>query len=815
MTDPRPGKTAGSKIRFRDRYMTITTRSFIRTGVAVAALLSALPAYADEAAPAPAADVAADSAGEEIIVTGSRRREENVQDVPVAVSVVSAAALERRGDFTLGQIQQQVPSLQVFSFNPRNTNINIRGLGSNVALTNDGLENGVGFYIDNVYYGRVGLSQFDLVDLESIEILRGPQGTLFGKNTTSGVINISSRKPSFDPEASVEASVGSYGFYQVRGSASAGLVPDKLALRLSGAVSGNNGFLYNKTTHARAQDYFNASVRGQLLFTPTSDLSVRVIGDYSRQRQHNVLNVFAGLHTTYADGTTIPGNFAIRAARFPGYTLPSFNAFDRVGEADSHYQANMAGYGVSGQVDWDLGNAALTSITAYRWWDWDPANDGDSTALPVIVKAQQANRQRQFSQELRLASKGNRTIDYVVGAYYFWQTVRGYGATGYGAAAPAWFLGASTPVTNAALNGYEVNSYSEPKTKTVAAFGQTDWHITPALTLTTGLRFTHEEKDGTFQQWVANAPDISAFPDAAPAAILGIRAAFNKVVPLYETSFKNDSLSGLASLSWKVAPDVLLYGTYARGNKSGGLNLTQLPASITDPTVRPEKVDAFEAGFKSQFLDRHATLNVAAFLTEISDYQTAITDVDPANPVVTRQYIANIPKVRSKGVEGDFNLSVSQRFSFNASASYTDAKYVTYTNAPVAPEQHGIIAQDLSGQALPGVPKFAYSVGADANAPLASLGGRDLSAYAHVDWAHRSSFNTSSSNSAWAQIAGYGLLNARIGFKTDDGLWDVSVWAKNLLDKNYYLSLSAATTGVVTGQVGEPRTIGATLRSKF
>lgn len=149
--------------------------------------------------------------GNEIIVS-ARRRDESAQDVPIALSVIGAAALEQTGNYTLTQVQQIVPSLQVFSFNPRNTNINIRGLGSNVALTNDGLENGVGFYIDNVYYGRVGQSQFDLVDLAQIEVLRGPQGTLFGKNTTSGAINISSKKPSFDPEFSGEASVGDYGY---------------------------------------------------------------------------------------------------------------------------------------------------------------------------------------------------------------------------------------------------------------------------------------------------------------------------------------------------------------------------------------------------------------------------------------------------------------------------------------------------------------------------------------------------------------------------------------------------------------------------
>ncbi|WP_395336521.1 TonB-dependent receptor [Novosphingobium sp. BL-8H] len=785
----------------------------------VAPALFAAPAHAEDdatAAPAEAAVETGADGGTPIIVTASRRRDENVQDVPVAISVVTAETLERRGDYTLGSIQQQVPSLQVITFNPRNTNINIRGLGSNVSLTNDGLENGVGFYIDNVYYGRVGLAQFDLVDLQGIEVLRGPQGTLFGKNTTSGVINVTSRKPTFDPELSAEASIGNYGFYQVRASASGGLVKDLLAVRLSGAISENDGFLWNKTTNTRAQNYSNKSIRGQLLFTPDPDFEVRIIGDYARQKQDYVLNVFAALHTTYADGTTIAGNWAQRAARFPGYTLPSFNAFDRVGEADSHYQSNMAGYGVSGQVDWKLGGASLTSITAYRWWDWDPANDGDSTSLPVVVKAQQANRQRQFSQELRLASKDNGTFDWVVGAYYFWQTIRGYGATGYGSAAPLWFLGAANAVNNAALSGYEVNSYSEPQTKTIAGFGQADWHITPSLTLTGGLRFTHEQKDGVYQQWVAQAADISGFSAVQQAQILAVRASFNKVVPFTETKFSDNSLSGLISLNWKVAQDVMVYGSYSRGNKSGGLNLTQLPSSVTDATVKPEKVDAFEVGVKSQFLDRRATFNAAGFWTEISDYQTAITDLDPSNPLVSRQYIANIPKVRSRGIEGDLTVTATDYLSFNASGTYTDAKYVSYKNAPQAFERLDLGAiQDLSGERLPGVPKWAWTVGADFNHALANLGGKDISVYAHADYAYRSNYNTSASNSAWAQVPGYGLANGRIGFRTDDGIWDFSIWAKNLFDKNYYVALGGANTGVVTAQLGEPRTFGATLRTKL
>ncbi|MCJ2183554.1 TonB-dependent receptor [Novosphingobium sp. 1949] len=802
-------------------------RVTLTSALLAASLLASPPALAadavdaaslptSDAATGATTDAADDADADAIVVTGSRRREENVQEVPVAISAISAQTLERRGDYTIGQIQQQVPSLQIITFNPRNTNINIRGLGSNVSLTNDGLESGVGFYIDNVYYGRVGLAQFDLVDLQGIEVLRGPQGTLFGKNTTAGVINVTSRKPSFDPELSAEASLGNYGYHQLRGSVSGGLIEDVLALRVSGAISGNDGFLWNKTTHTRAQNYSNKSVRAQLLFAPTSDLEVRLIGDYARQKQDYTLNVFAALHTTYEDGSTIANNFAQRAARFADYSLPTFSPFDRVGEADSHYQSKMAGYGVSGQADWTLGGATLTAISAYRWWDWDPANDGDSTSLPIVVKAQQANRQRQFSQELRLASKDNGTFDYVLGAYYFWQTVRGYGATRYGSAGPLWYLNSTSALSTAALDGYEVNSYSDPQTRTLSAFGQTDWHVTPRLTLTTGLRFNHEKKRGVYEQWVADAADISGFSEAEQAQILALRSSFNKAVARTVTAFTDDSLSGLVSLAWKPRKNALLYASYSRGNKSGGLNLTQLPSSLTDASVRPETVDAFELGLKTQFLDDRATLNAAAFWTQIRDYQTTISDVDPDNSSVTRQYISNIPKVRSRGIEGDLAFVASDYLRFNASATFTDARYLSYENAPQAYERLNEGAtQDLSGARLPGVPKWAWTLGADASHPLATLGGRTITAYAHADYAWKSAVNTSASNSAWTVVAAYALANARIGLATQDGLWDLSIWARNLFDKDYFIALGAASTGVVTAQLGEPRTIGATLRTKL
>lgn len=787
-----------------------------------ALLVPATPAFAAETG-ADDASAAAEAAvpvgiddgdyANEIIVS-ARRRDESAQDVPIALSVIGSEALEATGNYTLTQVQQIVPSLQVFSFNPRNTNINIRGLGSNVALTNDGLENGVGFYIDNVYYGRVGQTQFDLVDLQQIEVLRGPQGTLFGKNTTSGAINISSRRPSFDPEFSGEASVGDYGYYQLRGSASGGLIDDLLAVRLSGSVTERRGFLYNTTQNERAQDYSNWSVRGQLLFTPSADLEVKIIGDFSRQKQNHVLNVFAGYFGTYDNGVVIPNNFAARAARFPTYSFPTIDPFARRGEANSHYQSNMDGYGVSGQVDWDIGAAKLTSITAYRWWDWNPSNDGDSTSLPVITKAQQANRQRQFSQEVRLASDSDGPINYVVGAYYFWQVIRGKGATAYGPAAGLWNLPTvPVAVSNAALNGFEANSTSDPRTRSYALFGQLDWKFTDQLTLTAGLRFTHEKKDGSFNQFHVAGIDLSTLPAATAAAALAIRNQFNPLTS-YSTAFTDNSLSGLATLSWQFSDDALAYATFSRGNKSGGLNLTALPAGI-DPDVAPEKVDSYELGVKSQWLDRRVTLNVAGFWTEISDYQTAIIEQVP-NTVNFRQYIANIPKVRSRGFESDLTFAPGKRASFYASVAYADTTYSDYPNAPQAPERLYLGSiQDLTGEQLPGVPKFTYTLGGDVSAPLGNLGGRDLSLYAHADYSHRSTFNTSSSDSRYADVPAYGIANARIGFKTDDGLLDVSIWARNLFDKDYFQTLSPAVTGLVTALIGEPRTIGATLRTKL
>ncbi|WP_375196616.1 TonB-dependent receptor [Sphingobium sp.] len=796
----------------------IAARSLLLAGAAFTLLhAAALAAQTPNASPeAPeAAGTEEDFAGG--IVVTARRRAEDAQDVPVALSVVGGDLFEQRGDYALAAVQQVAPSLQLFSFNPRNTNINIRGLGSNVALTNDGLENGVGVYIDDVYYGRVGASQFDLVDLQQIEVLRGPQGTLFGKNTTAGAINITTRQPEFAFGGQAEATLGDYGFHQLRGSVT-GPIADWAAARISVADTHRDGFLRNVHDGRRVHDYDNFTARGQLLLKPDDSFTVRLIGDYAKQTLNCCVRLPSTVFTTYDDGTAIANNFNQRAAR-AGYTPLPADPFARTVDVDAHFQANMTQWGVSGKADWDLGPVTLTSVTAYRKWNWNPANDADSTPLSVNTLAQQANRQRQFSQELRLGNNGEGRLHYTIGAYYFWQIINGYGASGYGSDAPNWlFPNADPAVSNAAVSGFVARSTSNPETKSAALFGQASYDLIPdRLSLTLGLRYTHEKKQGSFNQWWAQGNDLSSLSVAQRAAAITLR---NSLAPVasYSVGFTDDSLSGLATLSYKVTPDILVYASYSRGNKSGGLNLTNNPAGVS-AAVGPEKVDNYEAGIKSQFWDGKLTLNGAAFWTDIFDYQTAIVE-QIAGSNASRNYITNIPQARARGFELDSALALSSHVNLNASLAYTDATYVDFRNGPTPvealnPTTGGSPVSDLSGKPLSGVPSWSWSAGGDFAVPLGETALGSAEFYGRADYSWRSSYYTAVSDSRYSLVPSYGIANARIGFRTEDGAFDLSIWAKNLFDRDYVDTLSVANTGLVTATVGDPRTAGVTLRTKF
>ena len=766
-----------------------------------------------EVAAIPSAVDAMDDGGA-IIIT-ARRRDEKIQDVPVAANSYGGDKLAATRTYNLRDLQALSPSLVVTVTNPRNTSINIRGLGNNVSVYNDGLEPAVGVYMDQVYLARPGQAVFDLADIERIEVLRGPQGTLFGKNTSAGAVVITTKSPSFEPEFGGDISYGNYDFRQLHAYASGALIDDRLAARLYVSKTDRDGYVTNRYDHGRTQDYHDFGLRGQFLFTPPDNFKLRLIGDYGFQKQKTAAAVLTGVIRTYDNGANFANNYTDRTTRL-GVPVVTDAPGERIVDVNGNPRYKMRQGGVAAIADLTLPGHSLTSVTSWRRWDWYPHNDGDSTRLDAGRDFHQSNNQQQFSQELRIASEGERKVDYIGGLYYLWQSIRAEALNAYGADAANWFLAPSTDpaVGAAALNNYTVLSHSRPVTNSYAAFGQPIWHITPTIDITTGLRYTYETKSGWFDQEATGAV-LSGLTAAQQSAAQAIRARYG-VANFYEAKTKEGRLSGQATLSWKVTPDALIYATYGRGNKFGGVNLAN---SITagqftvDPVIKPETIDSYELGLKTSWAGGKLTANLAGFWTDVSDYQTTIADTAPDRNNIS--YFTNVGKVRTRGIEADLQASPAPWLSLYGSGTYTDAKYVSYPNAPCPIETTGVTFSDLSGARLPRVSKWAFSVGGEAKAPVGNHWGHDMEVYAGADYSYRSNFYTTASLSRYSLIPGYSLLNARIGVRALDGSVDLQLWGRNLFDKDYFQSLSAANTGAITGTLGDPRTYGVTLRTRF
>ncbi|GGB20734.1 TonB-dependent receptor [Sphingomonas metalli] len=752
-----------------------------------------------------------DQAGQDILVT-ARRRTEKSQDVPIAINAFGSAQIESTRTYNLRDLQQLTPSLVVTNTNPRNTSINIRGLGNNVAVYNDGLEPAVGVYLDGVYLARPGQTVFDLADLERIEVLRGPQGTLFGKNTSAGAVVVTTKQPTFDFEAGGDASLGNFDFRQLHAYVS-GPLTDTLAARLFVSKTDRDGFTRNRFDGRYGQDFHDLNLRGQLLYKPTDRLTLRVIGDWGRQRSFTAGTILLGAIRSYDNGVTFANNFYDRAARL-GYSAVPADPDLRTTDVDANPRYRMNQYGINVTTDLDLGQATLTSVTAFRAWNWYPHNDGDSTSLDAGTDFHQSNRQKQVSQELRVASNGDRRVDYVAGLYYLYQSIDAEAVNLYGSRAADWFLAPATnaAVGAAALNGYDVVSHSRPVTDSYAAFAQTVWHVTRALDLTTGLRYTYETKSGYFDQ-IATGASLAGLSTAQQAAAQTIRSRYG-LANFYTADTKAGRLSGQATLSWKVAAPLLTYVTYARGNKFGGLNLANITTTgqfAANPVIKPETIDSYEAGAKTSWAGGRLIANVAAFWTNVRDYQTTIVDID-RNGV---SFFTNAAKVRTRGFEADMRTAPTRWLTLYGSGTYDDARYISYANAPCPIEITGQAICDLSGRRLPGVSKWSASAGGEIRTPLGQTQGRDTEFYLGSDYSYRSETNTSASLSRYSTIPAYDLVNIRLGFRTLDGLFDIQLWGRNIGDTRYFLSRGAANTGAITGTLGDPRTYGVTLRTRL
>jgi iron complex outermembrane receptor protein len=729
----------------------------------------------------------------EIVVT-ARHRAEDSQKVPAALSVVGGEFLEKTNTTNIAQLTQYVPSIQFTFFNARNANINIRGIGNNIGLANDGLDPGVGFYVDQVYYSRPATATLDLVDIDRVEVLRGPQGTLFGKDTTAGAINIATAAPSFQPHAQAEVTGGNYGYFQAKAAVSGPLIDDKLAGRLSVATTQREGLLTNVFDGEKVNNYRNFTVRGQLLFTPTDDLKIRVIGDYANQFTHCCTQVLADIvaPSNGKNFTTI--------AKGLGYT-PAVDPFARQADVNSPFRARQETGGTSVEVDYSLPSAVLTSISAWRFWNWWPQNDSDNAPFSAFLAGQNQDYENQLSQEFRIASTGDHRIDYVIGLYFYREQIKAIGLTQYGDAATALLVSPAVP--SLLLNGLTLNYTADYNTDSIAGFGQVVWHVTPKLNFTGGWRYTEDFKRGNYTQLVSGGAPLTG----ALAPLAATRAAFGAKT-IYGLKNVNANISGLLNLSYQFTPRVLAYVNVARGYKSGGLNLTQLPAGA-NPIVDPEQVDSAEVGVKTTLFDHRLTFNADVFWEEDKNYQANIFD-----PTILKMYLSNVPKVRSEGFEADLQAQPIEDLSLYGSVTYDDAIYADYPGAPCGLEQITLPSCNLSGRPLAGTPRWAAALGGEYshNVPL---GAREAQAYLGVDYTYRSSLYSQPSDSVYTRLPQLSLVNLRVGLRADR--WDAFVWAKNLGGVDYFTFLQpgGGNTGAIYAQLGDPRTYGVTLRFRY
>jgi iron complex outermembrane receptor protein len=497
------------------------------------------------------------------------------------------------------------------------------------------------------------------------------------------------------------------------------------------------------------------------------------------------------------------------------YAPPSWDPYDRLTDIDADLGVNTNEGGVSAILDWDFGNHTLTSVSAWRFWNWDAANDRDYIGLPIQLTQHIPSRQDQYSQELRLASNGDGPVSYQGGLYFFRQVVNGRPISIYGPAGAYWLIGSTTgasntPVPANLLDGYGSDGHTRFASDSYAAFGEASWEFVPTLTVTGGLRYTYESKQGDYATTVSGGlATTNTALNNAKLSVLRPQA--------YSASDKDGSFSGRVNLAWQPTDSFMGYVSYSRGFKSGGINMSGLPLNaqnqpvLSTAVVKPEENITYEAGIKTGMLDHRLLLNVTGYYIDVNDFQATV--VDSSQTVALRGYLSNIPEVTVKGVEAEATFQPVRDLSLRAALAYSDGRYSDYPAGPCPLERQtaATAACDLTGKRLAGLPPWSISLAADYEVPI---GAGALVLHADSNW--RDDYNGDSSLSQYTIIDGYNLTNASIGYRWDSGI-EVAVFARNLLDADYIqnVTIQAGNSGLILATPSDPRMFGVTLRARM
>lgn len=720
---------------------------------------------------------------DDIIVT-AQKREESLQTVPVAVSVSTGEELRNRNISNVDQLKLIVPSFESTPFGT-----SIRGVGTSTFSTS--IEPTVSTVVDGVVLGRPEMALGSFYDIAQVEVLRGPQGMLFGKNASAGVVSIITNRPSLSGfTAAANISLGEDGFN--RSDATLNLpLGDRAALRIGGFVNELDGVVHNVTDGRSFNGNDEWGARARFLWTPTENIDVLLTADYMKQDQSITWS-------PYALGAGSP--FTVPYALLCGGLTPSPDN-DQLCIDGPQYK-NRENYGFTGQVDWSLDNGlTLTSITAAR--RATDFSDGDSDSLPVNILNTNISNQwfEQFSQEFRLTSPQGGRLEYVAGLYYFRQETRQTTEqTGtFGLPLPPGLYANTT-----------IDSLVEGES--LAAFGQLSYDLTERLTLIAGLRFTHDTLSLDFDQY----------------ALLGT-VGVNPTVYRYDET-EEDNVSWRLGLQYQLAPRSMVYATIARGYKGPGFNQTGVSNTTTSQYVGPEIPTNYEIGAKSVLFDGRVLLNVAAFYTEFEDYQAQTLDRS-VTPAAFRTI--NAGDLESQGVETDFIVRLSDSLTLSGAAAWTDARYGDF--APIScypgqtPAQGCVVvdpgfpplvppttAYDASGERLSGISEWKTSAALRYERPVFS--GLQLDAM--VDWSWRSEVNASANGDPNTVIDAFSLVGFNVGIGADNGSWRLSAWGRNIGDQRFPSALFGPPFGgpgdyaqVLTGDAF--RRFGVTLNLRY
>lgn len=771
---------------------------------------------------------ASDFALEEIVVT-AQKRAQSLQDVAVTVSAVSDTMLSNSGIASVGELQAVVPNLSIVSSNSlAQTSISIRGAGT--GGSDPTLEPSVGIFVDGVFMPRSVFGISDLVDIEQVEVLAGPQGTLYGKNTNAGVISISTQKPSDTFEASLKQSLGSYNLTDTKASVS-GPITENLAYRVSTRQRKRDGTEEGEYNNEQYNQIDRQSYRGMLEWTPSENLLIRPTAYYSIEDS----NIGSG--ETFLDPN---GTFSGLVSSLNGGLLENSSASDHKKTLTHGSKSRLEVQGASLLIDYDFDQFSITSISSYQEWRNKTFSDGDETSIN-LEDINDRVEEDSISQELRFTSTAGGDIEWVAGLFYFKSHLnRGDAdnpfasvndaltpfAAAYGGAvsgalncAPPASPAAAQACQGAALysaftpgGGFRLES--NHNTESLAIYGQASYNLSDNTKLNLGLRLGREEKEFDYVTSVisSGAPSGNGFNADLFVSTLSADASGSD-------DLSESDVSGMISLNHFIG-NAMLYASVSTGSKSGGFNGSFTPSSIEERAFDTEETINYEIGAKFEgLLDGRARATISYFYTEYTDFQSAYFDSATAAFVVD-----NAGRQTTQGIDFDGTLAVNENLTVSTRLSYLNAMYRDYEDAACSENSNIEIGAnglcDLTGTRMPFAPSLSGSISADYIYP--TDGGEFFSNFI---LAFKTDHSTSSTYIPQGEDESYETVNLRFGYRTDQ--WGVSVWGKNVTNENHSMrvrgytvaALIAGTSGTADNSyvsaISDPATYGVTFNYNF